>query len=298
MEDAVLAKLEMPTPLESCAMFGVFDGHGGGEVSRKTAAELPDFVVEHAWSQADGEDVPQRALEQALPALDAKLRQDGEGKAGMLPGCAGGKPIVSDVKNAFGLMGSTAIVALLECEGSTPAEGSPSRVVVANVGDSRAALCRAGVAIELSEDHKPDSEIERARIEAAGGFVAAVGPCMRVDGWGLNLSRALGDFHYKARDDLPFDEQKVSCAPDMRVEQITEQDEFLFLGCDGVFELHSTQGAIDIARAAIMEGKPLTQVVEELVDACCSPDLMRTQGHGGDNVSAMIVMLRPDIVQS
>ena len=33
-------------------------------------------------------------------------------------------------------------------------------------------------------------------------FLAEVhpSPCHRVDGWGLNLSRALGDFHYKARE--------------------------------------------------------------------------------------------------
>ena len=34
----------------------------------------------------------------------------------------------------------------------------------------------------------------------AGGTVGVVGPCARIDGWGLNLSRALGDFHYKARE--------------------------------------------------------------------------------------------------
>lgn len=42
------------------------------------------------------------------------------------------------------LGGSTAVVALL----------SPERIVVANCGDSRAVLCRAGTAIPLSQDHK------------------------------------------------------------------------------------------------------------------------------------------------
>lgn len=59
---------------------------------------------------------------------------------------------------------------------------------VANAGDSRCVLCRDGVAVDLSVDHKPEDDSERTRIEAAGGKVTNDG---RVNG-GLNLSRALG----------------------------------------------------------------------------------------------------------
>lgn len=50
---------------------------------------------------------------------------------------------------------------------------------VANAGDSRAVLCRQGQALALSEDHKPQSEAERNRIHAAGGFVSNVGGVSR-----------------------------------------------------------------------------------------------------------------------
>ena len=50
---------------------------------------------------------------------------------------------------------------------------------VANAGDSRAVLCRGGQALALSEDHKPQSETERNRITAAGGFVSDVGGVSR-----------------------------------------------------------------------------------------------------------------------
>lgn len=42
----------------------------------------------------------------------------------------------------------------------------------------------------MSEDHKPEDDLERSRIEKAGGKVTADG---RVNG-GLNLSRAIGNF--------------------------------------------------------------------------------------------------------
>ena len=50
---------------------------------------------------------------------------------------------------------------------------------VANAGDSRAVLCRGGQALALSEDHKPQSDGERNRIQAAGVFVSDVGGVSR-----------------------------------------------------------------------------------------------------------------------
>lgn len=45
---------------------------------------------------------------------------------------------------------------------------------MANAGDSRAVLCRGPDAVALSHDHKPASEAEKSRIQAAGGWVSSV----------------------------------------------------------------------------------------------------------------------------
>lgn len=66
------------------------------------------------------------------------------------------------------------------------------RIHVANAGDSRCVMGRAGTAIPLSFDHKPENEEERTRIERAGSTITEG----RVDG-NLNLSRSLGDLKYK-----------------------------------------------------------------------------------------------------
>lgn len=294
MEDATCVCTQLADQLTNFALFAVFDGHGGSVVSRYAARELPSAVqasaMEDCLDEQDRIDVP-RLLGNALASLDEALRHDGEGEPGFLHLAGGGKPIESSVRNAFGLMGSTAVMAMVECDGP-PETSHPLRVTVANLGDSRAVACRAGEAVALSEDHKPDLPAERARIENAGGSVGAVGPCHRIDGWGLNLSRALGDFHYKARDDLLAHEQKVSIEPDVTILEVTPEDEFLFLGCDGIFELNSPQAVVDQIRAGIGQGRMLNDIVEDICESSCSVDLAQTGGAGGDNVTAMVILLQ------
>merc|ERR1712007_8127 len=151
--------------------------------------------------------------------------------------------------HCFDFMGSTAIMGAIDC-GETDKSGiiRPQRLMVSNCGDSRAVLCHNGKAVELSRDHKPELHSEKDRIGQAGGEVLRHGPCYRIDGYGLNLSRALGDFHYKSRADLPREEQKVIAVPEIKTVELTEDDEFVVLGCDGVFELNSSQTVVDIVR--------------------------------------------------
>lgn len=98
--------------------------------------------------------------------------------------------------------GATAIVAVMV-----------GRVLtVANAGDSRAVLCRAGgKTVPLSYDHKPQQEREMTRINRAGGFVNHFG---RVNG-NLNLSRSIGDLKYKQVNGVPPDGQIITAEPDI-----------------------------------------------------------------------------------
>ncbi|CAM9345561.1 unnamed protein product, partial [Ectocarpus fasciculatus] len=69
---------------------------------------------------------------------------------------------------------------------------TPKYIICANAGDSRSVLGTGGATKPLSYDHKPHLELERKRIENAGGGVQ----WKRVDG-DLAVSRAFGDFQYK-----------------------------------------------------------------------------------------------------
>jgi protein phosphatase 2C family protein 2/3 len=72
------------------------------------------------------------------------------------------------------------------------------------------------------------STAEKARIQAAGGFV----DFGRVNG-NLALSRAIGDFEFKKSADLPPEQQIVTAFPDVEIHDINEDDEFLVVACDG-----------------------------------------------------------------
>lgn len=98
--------------------------------------------------------------------------------------------------------GCTAVVGVLK----------GNELYVANIGDSRCLVCRKGEVIEMSDDHKPEKDVELKRIKKAGG---SVNSDYRINN-GLNLSRAFGDFSYKQNKTLSDREQMVIALPDVR----------------------------------------------------------------------------------
>ena len=72
---------------------------------------------------------------------------------------------------------------------------------------------------------------EKNRITAAGGFV----DFGRVNG-NLALSRAIGDFEFKKSAELSPEAQIVTAFPDVETHDLTDDDEFLVLACDGEYK--------------------------------------------------------------
>jgi len=57
----------------------------------------------------------------------------------------------------------------------------------------------------------------------------------RVNG-GLNLSRSLGDFDYKANATIEWHEHMITSCPDVKKEPRNfKEDEFIIIGCDGIW---------------------------------------------------------------
>lgn len=282
MEDATLTMLKLDEPLADTSLFGIFDGHGGPMVSKICEQSFALEICRQAKTSPDLVQV----LEKAYTEIDAFLQTTGSlknmrtGSGTSIPLSRIDEPEGIPRENLFDFIGSTAVIVLVRGK----------ELYASNAGDSRAILCRGGTAVRLSRDHKPESPRERSRIENAGGRVSVVGPCHRVD-FGLNLSRALGDFLYKRNADLPPSHQKITAVPEVVTETIQDEDEFILLGCDGIFELLSSQQVINFVRFRLKSGMDPKYIVESLLDECCSKDPQKTMGRGTDNETCILVLL-------
>ncbi|KAK2753447.1 Protein phosphatase 2C 2 [Onygenales sp. PD_40] len=248
-----LAKNHQPTdPNDRLSFFGVYDGHGGEKVALFAGDHVHRIVAsQDAFAKGD--------IEQAL--RDGFLATD--------------RAILEDPKYEEEVSGCTASVAVI----------SKEKIRVANAGDSRSVLGVKGRAKPLSFDHKPQNEGEKARISAAGGFV----DFGRVNG-NLALSRALGDFEFKKSADLAPEQQIVTAYPDVTTHEITEDDEFLVIACDGIWDCQSSQAVIEFVRRGIAAKQELHQICENMMDNCLASN-SETGGVGCDNMTMVIVGL-------
>eukprot|EP00794_Sanderia_malayensis_P004672 gene4672-5281_t len=184
--------------------------------------------------------------------------------------------------------GATAIVALL----------SNNQLHVANVGDSRCVLCRGSKAVDMSIDHKPEDDTEKDRIEKAGGKITHDG---RVNG-GLNLSRAIGDHNYKTNENLSAHEQAITAVPDIEETHITKEDKFMILACDGIWNVMSSQEAVDFVSQKLDEQEKegeicLSKICEQIFEHCLAPDTSG-DGSGCDNMTCIIVLFAKDQIKA
>jgi len=260
------------------AAFAVMDGHGGDQVARFCEKHLPEEIGFGPSSDVCG------ALIRSFHRMDELLsdvqQQEELRSLSHNANMIGSKGWMANPDR----IGCTAVVCLVR----------PDVVVVANAGDSRAVLCRRGQAVPLSEDHKPNLPGERSRIMRAGGSVEMqhVGHIVqyRVNG-NLNLSRSIGDLEYKKNYDLLPSEQMICSTPDVQTYPREADDEFLLLACDGIWDVIGSQDAVDFVRGRLSQSeRPLSSIMEEMLDHCLSPDLSSTHGLGGDNMTAMVVV--------
>lgn len=263
MEDAHAAVLDLQSepdaknfkpapPDKRLSYFGVYDGHGGEKVAHFAGENIHKIVAKQdAFKKGDME----KALKDGFLATD--------------------RAILNDPKYEEEVSGCTASVGII----------SRKKIWVANAGDSRSVLGVKGRAKPLSFDHKPQNEGEKARISAAGGFV----DFGRVNG-NLALSRAIGDFEFKKSADLSPEQQIVTAFPDVVAHEISNDDEFLVIACDGIWDCQSSQAVVEFVRRGIAAKQDLHLICENMMDNCLASN-SETGGVGCDNMTMIVIGL-------
>lgn len=170
---------------------------------------------------------------------------------------------------------------------------TPTEIYVANAGDSRAVIgLKKGdgkyEALAMSEDHKPDNEGEKKRIEEAGGFVED----NRVRGI-LALSRSIGDLEYKVKgENKDYKKDMITADPEIRIQKIEANVAFLIIACDGIWDCLDNQQAVDKVGELIAKKPKLSQVVEDVFESIIATDVSSSGGIGCDNMTAVIVQFK------
>ncbi|XP_076906464.1 putative protein phosphatase 2C 33 [Bidens hawaiensis] len=145
-------------------------------------------------------------------------------------------------------------------------------LIIGNIGDSRAVLCTRGkddsrVPVQLTVDLKPSLPEEAERIRKCKGRVFALRDEPEVarvwlpnhDSPGLAMARAFGDFCLKDFGLISVPQVSYRC--------LTEQDEFVVLATDGVWDVLSNEEVIEIVASTEPHSRAAQAVVESAVRA-------------------------------
>ncbi|KAL8166356.1 hypothetical protein V2J09_007855 [Rumex salicifolius] len=239
---------------------GIFDGHGpwGHFVAKRVRELLPSSLL-HTWRESVAQassDLDNMDLEDEA---DKKLQWFNIWKHSYLKTCAA---VDQDLEHHRKLdafySGTTALSIVRQGE----------RIIIANVGDSRAVLATTS---------------DNGSLEASNGRVYCLGDEPGVhrvwlpdeDSPGLAMSRAFGDYCVK--------DFGLISVPDVTQMNISTKDQFLVLATDGVWDVVSNQEAVEIIASAPDKEKAAKWLVKHAMKAW----KRKKRGIAMDDISAI-----------
>ncbi|KAL6079657.1 PPM-type phosphatase domain-containing protein [Balamuthia mandrillaris] len=300
------------------AFFAVFDGHGGREAAAFAQQSLLNNIVKHPSFSGTQELVIEhkhKKDKEKMTCGECRVpRPLARSRSGNIKeAIRQGFKITDDNFTAFAVekelyCGTTVVAALLEGD----------RLVMANLGDSRAVLCDGnGCARVLTRDHKPSRDDEQRRIKAAGGWIVnskdlnlsqlyRINPALinlmqipsrlvdmvgfittsRVCGE-LSVSRAIGDVEYKGTLKnkywgKEFSDDLIIAEPEIELTIHSPSDKFIILACDGLWDVLSNQEAVDIVLQYLLIHNSCEKAAEGLVREALKKGSL-------DNITVIIV---------
>ncbi len=226
--------------------FGVYDGHGGKGCSFYLKDNLHKNINEFSSS---GVKLGIEKTEENFIKNEA-LNENGE------------------IKDSSGSCGVIAMI-------------RGKKLIIGNVGDSRLVIFKNGLVSFATEDHKPDSDTEKKRIEAAGGKIyqtpsyfplyqngKEIDIPWRVLPGRLSVSRTFGDIEAKEEK---FGGMKgvVAALPDITEIELNEEYNLIVIGCDGIFDVLSNEELLECVKIVLKEKKINEAIKDEDIHELC-----------------------------
>jgi protein phosphatase 2C family protein 2/3 len=155
----------------------------------------------------------------------------------------------------------------------------------------------------ISRDHRPSDEKEYARVLEAGGKIYQteanyksaegsdniIGPLRVVPGK-LSVSRAFGDIEAK-HPDLGGNPNVIIALPEIKYFDISPNNDFIVIGCDGLFEKMKNKEIIDYIwkHTETIKPKDIHHACGILVEKLVNETISKKST---DNITAVLINLR------
>ena len=213
-----------------CHFFAIYDGHGGKGCSTFLKENLHKFITEFSF-------------------LGVKIGIDMAEEKFLT------KKAVNELGKIIDPSGSCGIMLMIQGK----------KCIIANIGDSRLIIFKNKEVSFTTTDHKPDSIIEKARIELSGGKLykiqtlipiyqngSRVNAPWRVNPGQLSVSRTFGDIQAK---DEKFGGNKTAiiALPDITEIELDDNYNFIVMACDGIFDVLKNEELLECIQIVIKE---------------------------------------------
>ena len=257
---------------KSFYVFAVYDGHGGNGCSLYLKNNLYNNITDCSMS----------GLRNAINITEKNFMED-------------------EAINIYGDLGDTSgscgIIVLIQ----------DRKCIIGNVGDSRCVIFKNKRLFYSTTDHKPNSYIEKRRIELAGGSIyrsKSVIPLFqngkqieipwRVNPGRLSVSRTFGDVEAKLEK---FGGQKgvVVATPDIVEYELNDQYNFIVIGCDGIFDVLSNMEILECIQIVLRLNRNKKKKINELCGDFAAMIIKSALAKESfDNISCIVIVFNID----
>ncbi|XP_021772822.1 probable protein phosphatase 2C 73 [Chenopodium quinoa] len=262
---------------------GIFDGHGpwGHFVAKTVRESMPPSLLCN-WQEA----LAQMVLDPDFDIeVEKKMNWFNIWKQSYLRACATIDQELEQHRRIDAYFSGTTALSIVK---------QGDKIIIANVGDSRAVLGTTTddgdlEAVQLTIDFKPNLPQEAERIMQCNGRVLCLHDEPGVHRvWlpdeevpGLAMSRAFGDYCIK--------DFGLISVPEVTQRNITSKDQFIVLATDGVWDVVSNQEAVQIISSSPNRGK----AAKKLVDHAVREWKRKRRGTAMDDISAVCLFFHP-----